>query len=829
MSSGAHGPPTSYPGVLLVCELRELATLSAALAQPASTGPLHVWTATDPTSALALFSEHRPEVVVVTATLGDADVGALIDGMRRMVGRAETSVVVVGDEGGAVTSALDAAELGGDRFVARPLSPKALRYAVAVSVDAARLARGSRGAAGPHDVLDAPSESHAFGAARASRRSSARLLRQPREGERQEQRARWTRLADSIVAGVNDGDDDGADEPTGETAAAPGKGRSGAEIAGDAVELGVAALSEEGGESEQAEPLPPVVIQPRQSRQSSPLEVGRDGGATADWSPPSVRSGSDERVGGPAPPSSSSRRSRPRLPGVAAVEEWSEKPTPPRPSRDSRRLLQPAASAKDAPSADEPVWSTPEILAQLDAATQDAASVEDSSSARQAPAGGGYARQLRQKMSEFAQRLFANQDPAQLEAAPRHDHQIEFDLAALVEEPAAAEPAAAEPLHAVRTGSGASARETQSGTVSTWDQGPREARQRQVPDAGEIVRGVCDAPAVVVRMWSSAATGRVVFRRGDVEKIVFFDRGRPVFASSTELHDRMGELLYREGKITHAQYMHSKSLVAESGRRMGEILVDLGYLKRRELYPAVRRHVEDIIYSVFAWDHGGYRVSFEEVASAERIRLARHPEALVVEGIRRKLDRSVLERLVGPPSTVLELGERERVLGVASAIELAPEERAAIAAIDGHADLPALARASGLSMSALYPLAWALIVLGHAHARRDGAELGEPGDDAVAPGEADLAIDRERVRARWQLVADADYFALLGVRRDATSFEIRRAYESSRRDFAAEGFSVELRRELARELDDIATVLDEAFRVLRDDPLRRQYLAHLVD
>ena len=481
-------------------------------------------------------------------------------------------------------------------------------------------------------------------------------------------------------------------------------------------------------------------------------------------------------------------------------------------------------------SADESdaVWSAPELLAQLHDATVDAAPVVDSPVPQAiGPGGREYARQLRQKMSEFAQRLFANQDPAQLDAAPRHGHQIEFDLAALVEEPVM--PESSEELLAAPTSTISSDRETHPGTMSTWDHSARELRQRPMPDAGELSRGSCDAAAVVVRMWTLSATGRVVFRRGDVEKIVFFDRGRPVFASSTELHDRMGELLYREGKITHAQYMHSKSLVAESGRRMGEILVDLGYLKRRELYPAVRRHVEDIIYSVFAWDHGSYRISIEEIASSERIRLARHPEALVLEGIRRKLDRQMLERLVGSPSTVLELADRERVLALATTIELTTEEKSAIAAIDGHADLPALARAAGLSVTAIYPLAWALVVLGHATARRDGADPLDSGDESSSTGEGDLAIDRERVRARWLLVADADYFALLGVRRDATSFEIRRAYEASRRDFAAEGFSQELRRELARELDDISTVLEEAFRVLRDDSLRRQYLAHLVD
>ena len=127
----------------------------------------------------------------------------------------------------------------------------------------------------------------------------------------------------------------------------------------------------------------------------------------------------------------------------------------------------------------------------------------------------------------------------------------------------------------------------------------------------------------------------------------------------------------------------------------------------------------------------------------------------------------------------------------------------------------------------MLPLAWGLCVLGLATARRP--EIDTSDESTALVGETDLAIDRERVRARWQLVTDADYFALLGVRRDATGFEIRRAYQAARRDFAADGFPSDLRRELAHELDDIANVLDEAFRVLRDDRLRVTYLTNLIE
>ncbi|HEX7841841.1 MAG TPA: DUF4388 domain-containing protein, partial [Kofleriaceae bacterium] len=365
---------------------------------------------------------------------------------------------------------------------------------------------------------------------------------------------------------------------------------------------------------------------------------------------------------------------------------------------------------------------------------------------------------------------------------------------------------------------------TSPGQTGSWD---TQVSGRGLPDRGPIVRGASDAAMLLAKMFAQGATGRIGFRRDEVETVVHFDHGRPVFASSNEPRDRMGLLLLREGKITASQYERCQTVVAESGRRMGEILVDFGYLKRRELLPAVRRHVEDLVYSLFGWDRGTYTVAHDAEPCAERIRLSRHPAALILEGIRRKLDRTSLERLIGSPSTVIEVRDRDRLGGIVHMGDLAPEERAALAAFDGQADLASVARTAGVDVADVLPLAWGLCVLGLATARRTDTEAAD--ETTALIGETDLAIDRERVRARWQLVTEADYFALLGVRRDATGFEIRRAYQSARRDFAADCFPGDLRRELARELDDIAHVLDEAFRVLRDDRLRQTYLANLID
>lgn len=447
--------------------------------------------------------------------------------------------------------------------------------------------------------------------------------------------------------------------------------------------------------------------------------------------------------------------------------------------------------------------------------------IDPSASSGPPAEGRDFARQLRAKMSMMAQRLFQGGEAKANDLGPRHDASTEFDLAALGEEPQIGGGVTEiESRPSSRPGSV----ETPLTSPGTWN---TQVRERGLPDSGELARGVSDAAMLLAKMFATGATGRITFRRDETEKVVFLDQGRPVFASSSDIPDRMGELLVREGKITASQYERCQAVVAESGRRMGEILVDFGYLKRRELLPAVRRHVEDIVYSLFGWDRGTYEMTTDETPSTERIRLSRHAASLILEGIRRKLDRTSLEKLIGGAATVIEVPDRERLGGVLNLGDLAPEERAALAAFDAQADLAQVARVAGIDIADVLPLAWGLVVLGLATARR--ADVEAPDESTALVGETDLAIDRERVRARWQLVTEADYFALLGVRRDATAFEIRRAYQSARRDFAADCFPNDLRRELARELDDIANVLDEAFRVLRDDRLRVTYLANLYD
>jgi ActR/RegA family two-component response regulator len=889
-TEGIVSVSSTVPCVLLVADPPRVSELADALAEPLPTGPVEVVITSGGDDTIDEFDARAPRVVVLTASLEVGDAKSLIETLRDMVSRDRMVIVLVGDDDGPIRTALDAIDMKPDRFVSRPLAAKALRFAVQSGLETVGRALGAgnggdgepavaragtpvRGSGpqlstGTNGEAPASPEMPAVSRAGTDRGIGIAIVGPAAvdaasggqgDSKRTEMRARWAALADSI------GDDD---------------------LEVDDI-ADVDDLIEE--DLDDAPPLPAIEIGPRKKGSTNPefLPVP----PVAPWRPGTTNAMEEEELAptreptlilhdevqatampslvtqspvgattapglgnddAPRPPASPATPPRMTPDDRAPRERWSKPVLLSQlidRSRDSsRELLATVRDAGDLGNVDEvddgiivghPASTPPPHVLRGGGlqALEDLIEAEPPPDVpRQTPPpepelapsdrpGGGrdFARQLRAKMSMMAQRLFQSESPAQasVDIRPLHDHHTEIDLAALGEEPA--------------LGGGVTEIESRGRAAlgdppqiqtspGSWD---TQVRERGLPESGEVVRGVSDAAMILAKMFAQSFTGRVGFRKDGAEKVVYFDAGRPVFASSNEAGDRMGELLVREGKITASQYERCQVHVAQSGRRMGEILVDFGYLKRRELLPAVRRHVEDVLYSLFGWDHGIYRITEETTASAERIRLSRHPASLVMEGIRRKLDRTTLEKLLGASSTVIEVPDRERLGGIINTGDLAVEERAALTAFDGQADLAQVARTIGVDVADVLPFAWGLCVLGLATARRTETDPAE--ESTALVGETDLAIDRERVRARWQLVSEADYFALLGVRRDATAFEIRRAYQAARRDFAADCFPGDLRRELARELDDISTVLDEAFRVLRDDRLRLTYLSNLIE
>jgi hypothetical protein len=357
--------------------------------------------------------------------------------------------------------------------------------------------------------------------------------------------------------------------------------------------------------------------------------------------------------------------------------------------------------------------------------------------------------------------------------------------------------------------------------------GGTEAGAPAPVESGKIADN--DVAAQFGRLYLQRLTGRLVLRRADVERIIYFDRGAPILGMSSDPQDRMGEMLVRQGRLTQAQLNQASEGAPRAERRLGLVLVELGFIKPGELPVVVRKHFEEIIHSAFAWAEGEWSLGPGQ-PDQEIVLLDEHPAAIILEGIRRKYGAARLARCLGGGKQVF------RPTGAAGAdiparMAMTPEERAVFDLFDGVRTLDEVRAKSGARDEVVSGIAWALSVLGQLDRvdarKKEITQVTAPTNGAAGHGARPASAERLRVLARYALVEEGDYFQVLDLPRGATLEQVRHAHATLMRELAPTSLPPSLVSELGAELRAIRVVLDEALRVLGEPEMRRRYETHL--
>jgi hypothetical protein len=209
------------------------------------------------------------------------------------------------------------------------------------------------------------------------------------------------------------------------------------------------------------------------------------------------------------------------------------------------------------------------------------------------------------------------------------------------------------------------------------------------------------------------------------------------------------------------------------------------------------------------------------MASPTQIRLLRHPVALVRHGLHRAYAPERIWDRLGSRRNVFAIDLTGRAPDVLDALVTSAAERRLPMLFDGVRPLGEVVRLGGLTEQTSLELVFTL----HAFSLLRPSVARPSEEDRFAVRDRD--IERERVMARHSLALEGDYFDVLGVSRRASPEEVQRAYELVQRDLSPARLGPELLRSLARELDTIREVTEEALRVLGSDSLRSRYEAHL--
>ena len=336
------------------------------------------------------------------------------------------------------------------------------------------------------------------------------------------------------------------------------------------------------------------------------------------------------------------------------------------------------------------------------------------------------------------------------------------------------------------------------------------------------VAGAAEVATLFWRLRGVAFTGTATFKQDDVERQVVFRGGAPVFGSSTSVLDRMASQLYREGRITAEQRDESVEIARGDGVRMGRALISVGALDEEELAAAVNRHIGWIIYSLFSW--GRAQVTFDpDYREREPIVLKQDPCSILFEGVRRKMGLRELEEALGRPETATFASAVRLSEDVLDSTGLDNLELRFVRALSSGKSVASLCSVYGLDLLTGMQLAFATSVIAGAR------PVFSPRPSEPMERRPAFLLNAWRFESKLSQVRFGDHFSVLGVRRDASSFEIERAYQELSLEYDEEWVPASVKERFELEIGDVRAAVERSYQLLQDADTRAAYLKNLRD
>jgi hypothetical protein len=165
-------------------------------------------------------------------------------------------------------------------------------------------------------------------------------------------------------------------------------------------------------------------------------------------------------------------------------------------------------------------------------------------------------------------------------------------------------------------------------------------------------------------------SGTLKFDRGNVSKQVYFENGLIVGSKSNDPREYLGQVLLHYGKVDEPQLQAAREIQRTSGARLGEVLVQQGFMTEDEVLEILKTRTLDAIYDLFVWNEGEFEFYDDEPLPSDLIVIEVEPTTVIMEGIYRLDELARYRTLVPSDRSIIELSA-----GWTSSLKLGKEYR----------------------------------------------------------------------------------------------------------------------------------------------------------
>lgn len=241
----------------------------------------------------------------------------------------------------------------------------------------------------------------------------------------------------------------------------------------------------------------------------------------------------------------------------------------------------------------------------------------------------------------------------------------------------------------------------------------------------------------LVELWHEQFTGAIRFENDGIIKIIYFKGGDILSASTNDRSDSIDEILMRAGKVSRDHVKQALAKRKES-ETLGDALLNLGFITRKELTWSRRVQVVGVIRSIDGWAAGSFTIVADYLPKRDEGTLFPLPQVLI-ELIVTDPDRPKFERLLdGGTAVFAKAADFDAIF---PRLGLNEDADAIVTLVDGERSASEVATLSGRDAFNVFRLLHALATLGLLVRTEQGSEaaLSNPSLDYAAAGVSDAA------------------------------------------------------------------------------------------